>query len=343
MNELTIEDIKKTFDLLEQAIDLVQKKEDLSYLDAFIQVADDILGGGEVYNKDQELDEEVVARLTEVYQQLDFEHFTQEEVRQVIQLVLLRSYREEKIQANHQMTPDSIGVLLEYLVEKVSRPNQGLEILDLAVGTGNLLEVVMNRLQANGWQNIHGVGVDNDDTLLAIASIAAQLEKQNIDLIHQDAIADLSLQPANVVLSDLPVGYYPLDERVQRFATHAKSGHSYVHHILIERSLESLQPGGIGIFVIPRGLFETKEAQTLLRYIQQVGYLQVLLNLPTELFASENSQKSLLLIQKKGNDAHQAEQVLLGDFPSFKDKKEFSSFLNQIDQWISKEKLRLPE
>lgn len=338
---LELEDIKKTYDLLEQAIDLMQKNEDLSYLDAFIQVADDLLEGGEVYNENDELDKDVVTELEGIYRKLDFKYFKSEEIRQVIQLVLLRSYRQERIQANHQMTPDSIGVLIEYFIEKLSRPDQELELLDLVVGTGNLLGAVMNRLQSSGWKKLHGVGVDNDDTLLAIASIAAQLEEQNIDLIHQDAIGDLPLKPANVVLSDLPVGYYPLDDRVQRFETHAKTGHSYVHHILIERSLEILQPGGVGIFAIPRGLFETKEAQTLLKYIQKTGYLQALLNLPAELFASEKSQKSLLLLQKKGNGAHQAQQVLLGDFPSFKEKKEFSDFLVQIDQWISNEKLSI--
>ncbi|GEN49299.1 class I SAM-dependent methyltransferase [Ligilactobacillus pobuzihii] len=343
MNKLGLEDIKKTYDLIEKGINLVQKDRELSYLDAFLQVADDLLENGKVYNENGDLQDETVAKLADIYQQIDFKYFNKEEIRQIIQLILLQAYRQERIQANHQMTPDSIGVLVEYLVEKLTKRSQKLELLDLAVGTGNLLETVMNRLEANGWQQLHGVGVDNDDTLLAIASVAAQFEQQSIDLIHQDSMGELPLQPANVVISDLPVGYYPIDDRVQLFETHASSGHSYVHHLMIEQSLKALQPGGFAIFVVPRGLFESQEAQFLLKYIQKVGYLQSLLNLPAELFASEKSQKSVLLLQKKGAGAHQAQQVLLGDFPSFKNKEEFRDFLAQIDQWISNEKLGLSE
>ena len=337
---MKLEEIKATYELLEQGIQLILADTDLYYLDAFVRLADDLLSDGEVYQAD-DLTAETVEQLTELYQKIDLRQFTKEEVRQVVQLVLLKSYRQEKIQANHQMTPDSIGVLLEYLVEKITQPDQKLEFLDITVGTGNLLATVMNRLEANGWKSLHGVGVDNDDTLLAIASLAAQFEDQNLDLYHQDAIDDLPVANVDVVVSDLPVGYYPLDERVQDFATHAKEGHSYVHHLLIEQALNALRPGGFGLFVIPRGLFESAEAQSLIKQIQAVGYLQGLLNLPEELFASKQSQKSILLLQKKGSNAQQVQQVLLGDFPSFKDQAEFGGFLTQIEQWIATEKLGL--
>lgn len=338
---MKLEEIKTSYELLEQAIGILQTQLDLSYLDAFIRVADDILGDGAIYNAENELEDAAVEQLAEVYAKLDFQKFSKEEVRQVIQLVVLQSYRKERVQANHQMTPDSIGVLLEYLFEKLTKPEQALEVLDITVGTGNLLTTVMNRLETNGWTKVHGVGIDNDDTLLAIASIAVQLEQQNIDLFHQDAISELPVANVDLVLSDLPVGYYPLDERVKDFGTHAKEGHSYVHHILIEQALNVLRAGGFGLFVVPRGLFETKEAQSLLQQIQKRAYLQGLLNLPESLFATQAAQKSILILQKRGQNAKQAEQVLLGDFPSFKKQAEFSSFLTEIEQWIATEKLGL--
>ena len=32
-------------------------------------------------------------------------------------IINLKSYSEDKIQANHQMTPDSIGMIVSYLIE----------------------------------------------------------------------------------------------------------------------------------------------------------------------------------------------------------------------------------
>ncbi|GBG94666.1 adenine-specific DNA methylase [Ligilactobacillus salitolerans] len=336
---MNLEKIKKVYEQFEQGIKLLQDDADLAYLDAFIALADDLLSGGQIEDPAGALKKQTVTKLEEIYQQIDLSVLEPEEIRQVIQLVLLQAYRQEKIQANHQMTPDSIGFLLEYLVEKLTQPTQKLKILDLTVGTGNLLTALMLRLQANGWKDLHGLGIDNDDTLLAIASIGAQFEGLNIDLYHQDAIEDLAVSAADLIISDLPVGYYPLDERVQEFKTHAKEGHSYVHHILIEQSLNVLNPGGFGLFVVPGGLFETKESQKLLQVIQDKGYLQGLLNLPAELFANKAARKSLLIIQKKGRSVHQAKQVLLGDFPSFKQQAEFGSFLNEIDTWIKNEQI----
>ena len=74
----------------------------------------------------------------------------------------------------------------------------------------------------------------------------------------------------------------------------------------------------------------------MLKYIQKVGYLQGLLNLPTELFNDKQSMKSILVVQKKGNKAKQAEEVLLGDFPSFKKQEEFKKFINEIVSWAKK-------
>ena len=37
----------------------------------------------------------------------------------------------------------------------------------------------------------------------------------NIQLFHQDGLQDLLLDPVDLALSDLPIGYYPNDERAK--------------------------------------------------------------------------------------------------------------------------------
>ena len=250
-----------------------------------------------------------------------------------MQLCLLQAYKREKVQANHQMTPDTIGFLLAYLIEKVGKYTAGLKLLDLTVGTGNLLSAILSTLKKSGWKELDVYGVDNDDTMLALANISAELMQIKTQLVHQDALAELQVPPADIVVADLPIGYYPLDSRVREYQTSFAKGHSYVHYLLIEQALEQLVAGGWGVFVVPRGMFEAPEAKQLLQVIQAKGYLQGLLNLPQPLFINENSQKSILLLQKKGPHAKQAEPILLGEFPLMKNQLEFVKFMQEIDNW----------
>ena len=327
-----IEKIEQTFTSLKEAVALLQKELQVSYLDALIETGDNLLAK-EVHVEDGLPTAEIKTRLEELYANAQLAGLTTEQRRQVMQLLLLQAYKQEKIQANHQMTPDTIGFLVEYLLEKVLPKKQGLALLDLTVGTGNLLTAILSKLNQNGWPKIQAYGVDNDDTLITLASMATQIEQISVDLFHQDALDSLLLPKVDVVVSDLPVGYYPLDERVTQFKTRAEKGHSYVHHLLIEQAVNQLKPAGFGIFVVPKGLFESPEAKGLLDYIQANAYLQGMLNLPQDLFASKRGQKAILLLQKHGTGAKQAKQILLGDFPSFKHKEQFQAFLGQIDYW----------
>ena len=327
-----IEKIEQTFTSLKEAVALLQKELQVSYLDALIETGDNLLAK-EVHVEDGLPTAEIKTRLEELYANAQLAGLTTEQRRQVMQLLLLQAYKQEKIQANHQMTPDTIGFLVEYLLEKVLPKKQGLALLDLTVGTGNLLTAILSKLNQNGWPKIQAYGVDNDDTLITLASMATQIEQISVDLFHQDALDGLLLPKVDVVVSDLPVGYYPLDERITQFKTRAKKGRSYVHHLLIEQAVNQLKPAGFGIFVVPKGLFESPEAKGLLDYIQANAYLQGMLNLPQDLFASKRGQKAILLLQKHGTGAKQAKQILLGDFPSFKHKEQFQAFLGQIDYW----------
>lgn len=332
MTIVGIEKIEQTFTSLKEAVALLQKDLQVSYLDALIETGDNLLAK-EVHVEDGLPTAEIKTRLEKLYANAQLAGLTTEQRRQVMQLLLLQAYKQEKIQANHQMTPDTIGFLVEYLLEKVLPKKQGLALLDLTVGTGNLLTAILSKLNQNGWPKIQAYGVDNDDTLITLASMATQIEQISVDLFHQDALDSLLLPKVDVVVSDLPVGYYPLDERVTQFKTRAKKGHSYVHHLLIEQAVNQLKPAGFGIFVVPKGLFESPEAKGLLDYIQANAYLQGMLNLPQDLFASKRGQKAILLLQKHGTGAKQAKQILLGDFPSFKHKEQFQAFLGQIDNW----------
>lgn len=331
-----IEKIRDAYQNFDKTISLLQTELGTSYLDALIESGDNLLDNGHVMVENERPTLAVKKQLEEYYERILKAALSSEELRQVLQFALVKANQYDRIQANHQMTPDAIGFLVAYLIEHITDKSQTEKILDIAVGTGNLLTTIYNHLAQNGYEKLKLYGVDNDDTLLAIAGMSSQLQGINAQFYHQDAVTDLVIPKMDMVVSDLPVGYYPQDKNVENFETKAQKGHSYAHHLLIEQALLQLKPGGYAFFLVPRGLFESEEAKGLLKVIQKQGHFQGLLNLPVELFSSQKSQKALLLLQRRGGGAKQAAPVLLGEIPSFKEARAFSTFIQQVDDWIVK-------
>lgn len=325
------EDLFKQFD---KGTEIMQSELRSSYLDALLENAENLLDNGKVRVEDNVPKESAVKTLTDIYQSLDIENQDRETIRRLLQLSLLKVIRKDAIQANHQMTPDTIGMIIAYLIEQIVKLDHPYRIFDLTVGTANLLTCVMNHLAEVVKQPLEGYGIDNDDSMLAVASVSTGLQKLPVHLYHQDAIQALDIPTCDIAVADLPVGYYPLDQNTVNYRTRAQKGHSYVHHLLIEQSMNYLTPGGWGFFLIPSNLFQTKESKSFVEWIQSVAHLQGLINLPADLFANEAAQKSVLILQRQGGNAKQAAKVLLGNFPSLKNKAAMQKFIAEVDQWV---------
>ncbi|AVK64781.1 SAM-dependent methyltransferase [Lactobacillus sp. CBA3606] len=327
------------FKVLDQSVTILMQQLSVSYVDALIETGDNLLSQS-VHVEDGKPDAAQVTSLEQLYQTVTLSQYDAETIRRALQLALLKAIHNDRVDPNHQMTPDSIGLLTAYLIAKLVGVDEQLAILDIAVGTGNLLTTVINQLQPTRSTPIQGYGVDNDDNQLAIAAMSMELQQSQVELFHQDGIDPLVMPKTNVAIGDLPVGYYPLDERVQGFETKATNGHSYTHHLLMEQAMSQLLPGGWGVFLVPTTIFQSQEAQGLLKWMSSAAYLQGLLNLPANLFLDEKSRKSMVVLQKRGGQAQQAGKVLLGEFPSFEDKAAFEAFTAQIDTWVGQNIIR---
>ena len=91
---------------------------------------------------------------------------------------------KESVQPNHQMTPDTIGMFIGYLLNKFIK-NNTYRLLDPAVGTGNLLTAVMNQELD---KSVEGIGVEIDDLLIKLAYINANLQEHPIQFYNQDSL-----------------------------------------------------------------------------------------------------------------------------------------------------------
>lgn len=327
---------EQLFEQFDQGTELLQAALNCSYMDAYLENAENLVDSGHVRVENGVPTPDVVKKLEKIYQHLDITKQPRENIRRLLQLSLLKVIRKDAIQANHQMTPDTIGMLIAYLIERFCKLNHSYKIFDPVVGTGNLLTTVINHLQSVSQQTIDAYGIDNDDSMLAAASVSADLQGLPIQLIHQDAVASLDIPQCDLAVADLPIGYYPLDDNVDHYHTKAKKGHSYVHHLLIEQTMNYLVPGGYAFFVVPSDLFQTKESAGFVDWIHSVAYLQGFINLPEDMFSNKRSQKAILVLQNHGAQAKQAQQVLLGTFPSVKNQKAFKEFLAEINEWVKR-------
>ncbi|KRM54749.1 class I SAM-dependent methyltransferase [Lacticaseibacillus sharpeae] len=327
------EHMEKLYDVLNQATGLLQKNLKSSMISALVEVGEDF-ASNEITQEDGLPDANTTAKLTDLLHQVNLAEYSAEEIRQALQLVLVRTIAADQIEPNKQVTPDALASLVSFMVTTMMpKLPAELKIADIAAGTGNLLYAVMNQLHAAKNVAVHGYAVDNDEDQLAVASMSAGLQKADVELFHQDAIEPLQFNNIDVAVSDLPVGYYPVDERAKAFATAAKEGHSYAHHLLLEQAINVLAPGGLGLFYVPSSVFSTDEAKGLTEWLAKTAYFQGLLALPENFFATKSAQKSLLVLQKPGNGAKQATQVLLGTFPDLNDTAAFKQFIADVASW----------
>ncbi|MFS0658530.1 class I SAM-dependent methyltransferase [Niallia alba] len=327
---MNISPVEELFTIFNETALIIQEELEYTYLESLA------LSGENIFQEailQEELSELSKKRLRKSYEAIKLAKYTKEEIRKAFQLVILKGMKEST-QPNHQMTPDSIGILFGYLVQKFY-VKEDLRLLDLAVGTGNLLTTVMNYQQG---KNLAAYGVDIDDLLLQLALVNANLQEQQVEFYNQDSLEHLFIDPVDVVVSDLPVGYYPNDVRANEFKVKAENGHTYAHHLFIEQSMNYLKPGGYAFFVIPNNLFESEQADKLHEYIKEEVHIQGILQLPETLFKNKQSAKSILILQKKGNNIVAPKQVLLAKVPRLSNMPAMEKVLSEMDTWIKQNK-----
>jgi len=327
MKESPVEELFTVFN--ETAI-IIQEELEYSFLEALALTGENIFQGAILQEELSELNKK---RLKKSYESISLEKYSQEEIRKSFQLVILKGMKEN-IQPNHQMTPDSIGLFIGYLVQKFNQ-STSFRLLDLAVGTANLLTTVMNQ---QAGKQIAAYGVDIDDLLLNLALINANLQEQPIEFFNQDSLEHLFIDPVDIVVSDLPVGYYPNDIRANDYQLKADNGHSFAHHLFIEQSVNHLKDGGYAFFVIPNNLFESEQSDKLHTYLKQSVHIQGIMQLPQSLFKSKQAAKSILILQKKGNNIKAPKQVLLANVPSFSNIRAMEKVLGELESWIKENK-----
>lgn len=314
------------FEWLDMTTEIVQQHENEPYLDSLTITMETLF----YQNVSDEIDDLLTHKLQTALKAIDFSTHNTADVRKANQLAILKGMRDST-QQQHLMTPETVALFVGYLADKLTKGKDNIRIFDPAGGTANLLTIVMSQLK----QTIEAFASEIDPTLIKLALLNANLQQKKIEFFHQDSLRPFLLDPQDLLVADLPVGYYPDDIRANDFQLKADEGHSYSHHLFIEQSMNYTKEAGHLIFVIPDFLFDSDQSDKLHAYIQEYAHILGVIRLPESAFKSEKDIKSILILQKKGKETQAPKQPLLVKLPSFNNTNAMEDILEQINAWFA--------
>jgi len=303
------QNIEKFYDYFDMVANVLYKNYKLSYLDgmneAFNFLLDDKFEG--------EYSPEDITSMNEFKFKITDISFEREEIRKSVQLGLLKGYKHIFI-SNEYLTPDTIGIFIGYLVEKLYKDIKLDNILDPLVGSGNLVFTILNHLKIKAKV----FGLDEDLLKCKMArNIADLLELEN-EIFFQDTLTYYD-QGFDLIVTDLPI---------------SEDDNDYFPYQVVNHHLDSLGSGKYFFAVIENDFFEKAGNEIFKQEIDKKAYIFGLIKLNESLFKS--NPKSILIIRKFGDKVKKPKEFLMVDLPSFTDINNLNNTIEQIDLWFKK-------
>ena len=305
---MNFEKIEQAYTLLLENVQEIQNDLLTSFYDALIEQNGSYLDG------DIELDS-----VRQNNEKLKALKLSKEEWRRAYQFLLMKAAQTEPLQANHQFTPDSIGFILTFLIDQLSK-KEHIDILEIGSGMGNLAETILNNTQ----KNVDYLGLELDDLLIDISASIADVMDAKVSFVQGDAVRPQVLKESDVIISDLPVGFYPDDSIAARYEVASTQEHTYAHHLLMEQSLKYLKSGGYAIFLAPNDLLTSSQSDLLKTWLQKHAQIVAMIALPESLFGNAAYAKTIFVLKKQEEQAVQPFVYALSDLQDQNDLLEFS-------------------
>ena len=305
---MNFEKIEQTYTLLLENVQEIQNDLLTSFYDALIEQNGSYLDG------DIELDS-----VRQNNEKLKALKLSKEEWRRAYQFLLMKAAQTEPLQANHQFTPDSIGFVLTFLIDQLSK-KEHIDILEIGSGMGNLAETILNNTQ----KNVDYLGLELDDLLIDISASIADVMDAKVSFVQGDAVRPQVLKESDVIISDLPVGFYPDDSIAARYEVASTQDHTYAHHLLMEQSLKYLKSGGYAIFLAPNDLLTSSQSDLLKKWLQKHAQIVAMIALPESLFGNAAYAKTIFVLKKQDEQAVKPFVYALSDLQNQADLLTFS-------------------
>lgn len=293
------------YDVFDESCDFLYDKLHLKYLDLIILTANNILAG-EVLN---DLEDEDIKKLNKIYAKLTDVDFNVEEIRKAMQAQILKGIKEMNFQ-NGLTTPDSIGLLMAYLISRLSKA-KSLNICDPLIGSGNMLYTISNHLTAN----LNLFGCDHNEYMIKIAKVFADLLDTNVELHLEDTL-NLKIYNLDFIVFDMP--------------NVIKDKGDYLPYKWVLHYNELIKDDGYIIGLINNDFFDYDNNKRFKEELLKTSSIVCLIELPDNMFVSK--PKSIIVINKKIWDK---KKMFMTKLPSLSDVKAFNSELVKLEQWFN--------
>ncbi|WP_047981583.1 class I SAM-dependent methyltransferase [Ornithinibacillus contaminans] len=317
--------VETLFEWMDETTQIIEQHMNEPYLDSLILTLETLFYDG----ADESMDDILSHKLHTALKQVTIGNYQPDEIRKAIQFSVLKGMKDTT-QQQHMMTPEAIALIVGYLAQKLTNHQEKIRLFDPASGTGNLVTTVSSQL----GKTVNAYASEVDQTLIQLAVVSANLQKIEIEFFHQDSLRPFLLDPVDLIVSDLPVGYYPDDIRASTYELKADEGHSYAHHLFIEQSMNYTHDGGYLILLVPNFIFDGAGSDKLHAYLQKYAHIIGMLQLPESAFKSEKNAKSILILRKKGKHTEGPKQPLLVQLPSLKNTKAMEDILGKMNNWF---------
>ncbi|WP_307976066.1 class I SAM-dependent methyltransferase [uncultured Streptococcus sp.] len=311
---MNFENIEAAYELILENIQTIENQLKTHIYDALIEQNSFYLGA--------EGAEDLVQANNDKLRQLNL---TKEEWRRAFQFIFIKAAQTESLQANHQFTPDSIGFILMFLMEELT-DGQKLDILEIGSGTGNLAQTLLN----NSSKELDYMGIEVDDLLIDLSASIAEVMGSSAQFVQEDAVRPQILKESDVIISDLPVGYYPNDEIAKRYQVASDTEHTYAHHLLMEQSLKYLKKNGIAIFLAPANLLTSPQSDLLKTWLKGYADIIAVITLPETIFGSPANAKSIFVLQKQ---AEQTPETFVYPLVDLQSRENMADFIENFQEW----------
>ncbi|MBM7636719.1 class I SAM-dependent methyltransferase [Streptococcus saliviloxodontae] len=311
---MNFEHIETAYELILENIQLIENQIKTNLYDALIEQNSFYLGA-------EGAPEAVAAN----NQRLAALELTQEEWRRTFQFVFIKAAQTEKLQFNHQFTPDAIGFIILFLLENLT-DSQELDVLEIGSGTGNLAETILN----NSAKTLDYMGIEVDDLLIDLSASIAEVMGSKAHFVQEDAVRPHILKESDVIISDLPVGYYPNDDIAKRYQVAATDEHTYAHHLLMEQSLKYLKQDGIAILLAPTNLLTSPQSHLLKAWLQGYADILAVITLPETLFGNKAQAKSIFVLKKQ---SLQAPETFVYPLSDIQNRDVLLEFMENFKNW----------
>ncbi|MFQ6174448.1 class I SAM-dependent methyltransferase [Streptococcus anginosus] len=305
---MNFEKIEQAYALLLENVQEIQNELLTSFYDALIEQNGSYLDGNIELDSVRQNNEKLKAL-----------KLSKEEWRRAYQFLLMKAAQTEPLQANHQFTPDSIGFILTFLIDQLSKKGY-IDILEIGSGMGNLAETILNNTQ----KNVDYLGLELDDLLIDISASIADVMDAKVSFVQGDAVRPQVLKESDVIISDLPVGFYPDDSIAARYEVASTQDHTYAHHLLMEQSLKYLKSGGYAIFLAPNDLLTSSQSDLLKKWLQKHAQIVAMIALPESLFGNAAYAKTIFVLKKQDEQAVKPFVYALSDLQNQADLLTFS-------------------